>query len=289
LGVGVILAVFACLPAVASVLAASDVSELLASPPSSDWLEHESSDSDLVGVITPQSYGAWVDDGGASERTLRRDGFVTGYGRAWEQKVTQNLLSEFVLEFRTASAANSWYDGFKLYDQTSKYYEKDFPALSIAHSVGVQFKFEDGSREWAVEFAKGNLVFDVTMDADTTDLTATTVAQAQTEYDMAPDMISVAATSTPFPTTSLWVVGLSLFVLSALIALVVVVLVRSGRRQAPFPAMATATGFQLSPDGASWWDGTRWRDAKVDIPPGAQRSPDGAYWWDGRTWRLKGS
>ena len=272
----------ACVP-MKMVWAATDVSQLLAPAPSSDWIERESSSADLIGVITPQSYGSWVGDNGASERALRRDGFVTGYGRAWEQKVTQNDLSEFVLEFKTADAANSWYDGFKVYDQTSKYYDKDFPALSAAHSVGVQWKYSDGSREWAIEFAKGNLVFDVTMDADTADLAAATRAQAQTEYDMAPDMVKVATASTNMTSASAWVVGLSMVGLVVLVAVVVIVLVRFGRRPGYSPAMATA--FQMSPDGASWWDGARWRNAATDIPPGAQRSPDGAYWWDGRSWR----
>jgi hypothetical protein len=50
---------------------------------------------------------------------------------------------------------------------------------------------------------------------------------------------------------------------------------------------ATVSGaIQMSPDGASWWDGQRWHDAQQDVPPMAQRSPDGAFWWDGQKWRA---
>lgn len=273
---------FAALALVGASSPAPEVAAYLAPAPGSDWLESDVS-SDLVGVVTPESYSAWVGDDGASARALKRDGFVTGYSRAWEQKVTQDYLREFVLEFRTADAATRWFNDLKLFDETSKYYEKEFPALAIEHSVGAQLKFSDGSREFAIEFAKGNLFFDVTMDADTNDLAATARAQAQTEFDMAPEMTNVAATSAAnLSSTAPWVVGLAVVALCFMAVFIGFVMLRSARRQA-VPVMTA--GFQMSPDRRSWWDGARWRDAAGDIPPGAQRSPDGRYWWDGQAWR----
>lgn len=282
----VTVALLGCLPAAAPVLAATDVSQLLAPAPAADWVAREPSAADLVGPITAKSYSTWTNDT-TSERALQKDGFITGYGLAWEQKVTQDYLAEFVLEFRTPDGATSWYNGLKLYDQTSKYYQKDIPTVSTAHSVGVEWKFSDGSREFAIEFAKGNLFFDVTMDADTNDLGATTKAQAQTMFDGAPDMVSVAATN-PLPGVSGTAIGLALIALCGLVAGVILVLIRTSRRPALAPAVAGG-GLQMSPDGAYWWDGVQWRNAAADIPPTAQRSPDGHYWWDGRTWRRTGS
>ena len=260
-----------------------DLSLYLAPAPASDWLPSAGS-QDLVGVITAQSYGAWVGDNGTSESALGRDGFVTGYGLAWEQKVTQDYLSEFVLEFDSADGAARMYNDLKIFDQTSKYYEKQISALPIENSVGAQWKFQDGSREFAIEFAKGNLVYDVTMQANKNDLAATTLAQARTEYDRAPANLNVSSTipTGPVPVTSL---AITFLVIAAGTALII--FVRSRQRRPSYAAQIG--GLQMSPDGALWWDGARWRDARTEVPPNAQRSPDGVYWWDGRTWRRPGS
>ena len=255
----------------------------LAPPPTSDWLPSAGS-NDLVGVVTAQSYGAWVGDNGTSERALNRDGFVTGYGLAWEQKVSQDYLSEFVLEFDSADGAARMYNDLKIYDQTSKYYEKQMAALPIENSVGAQWKFEDGSHEYAIEFSKGNLVYDVTMQAITNDLAATTLAQAKAEYDEAPSSLNVSQT---IPVGAPPVTALAVMFLVIVAGTVVFIAVRARRPSRSFAIQAGEV--QLSPDGAFWWDGARWRDAKTEIPPNAQRSPDGTYWWDGRTWRLPGS
>jgi len=277
----------AALLLVAAASPTPDLTGYLAPAPSGDWIESGPSTNFLVGAITAQSYGAWVDDNGATERTMKRDGFVSGFGRVWEQKVTQDFLSEFVLLFTSDSGARSFYNGLKLYDQTSKYYKKDIPALSTAQSVGVEWTQSDGSREFAIDFAKGNLVFDVTMDSESTDLAAMTRSLAQTDFDAAPNSIKVSATSSTISQPAAWTIGVALVVVVGLIATGIFALMRSGRNQ---PAVfANAAGPQMSPDGAYWWDGARWHDARLEAPPGARRSPDGVYWWDGRSWRRTGS
>jgi hypothetical protein len=40
-----------------------------------------------------------------------------------------------------------------------------------------------------------------------------------------------------------------------------------------------------SEDRQWWWDGTRWRDTLLELPPGAVLSEDRRTWWDGETWR----
>ncbi len=51
--------------------------------------------------------------------------------------------------------------------------------------------------------------------------------------------------------------------------------------------MTTPRGGELtwSDDRQWWWDGERWRDALLELPPGAVLSDDQATWWDGETWR----
>jgi hypothetical protein len=48
-----------------------------------------------------------------------------------------------------------------------------------------------------------------------------------------------------------------------------------------------AAGGELtwSEDRQWWWDGEKWRDTLLDLPPGAVLSEDRATWWDGESWR----
>ena len=41
----------------------------------------------------------------------------------------------------------------------------------------------------------------------------------------------------------------------------------------------------FSADRQWWWDGSRWRDTQVELPPGAVISQDADSWWDGVEWR----
>jgi hypothetical protein len=46
-----------------------------------------------------------------------------------------------------------------------------------------------------------------------------------------------------------------------------------------------ATNVTWSDDRQWWWDGSRWRDTHVELPPDAMVSEDGHSWWDGVDWR----
>ena len=254
---------------------------------SSDWIEDSPGPDVLDGPFTARDYAQFVQDS-ATERTLNRYGFVAGYARAWQQKVTQDYLVERVFEFDSASGPGYTLNWFKLGARTSKNFKRDLTALPQTNSYAVEMNYEGGIRSFRFYFVKGDLFFAIHLQTgENKDLSDSARGIAQTEFDMAPDATNVAATPSAISTTSAWVVGLASIALCFLIATVVFVAVRSARRQ---PAMlAMATGFQMSPDGASWWDGVRWHDARTEIPPNAQRSPDGVYWWDGRSWRRTGS
>jgi len=40
-----------------------------------------------------------------------------------------------------------------------------------------------------------------------------------------------------------------------------------------------------SEDREWWWDGSGWRDTRIELPPGAVISEDKRTWWDGTEWR----
>lgn len=232
-----------------------------------DWIEDAPGPDVLDGPFTAHDYGVFVQDS-QTEKTLDRYGFVAGFARAWEQKVTQDYLVERVFEFDSTGGPGYMINWFKLGAHTSKYFKRDLSALSQTNSFAVEEDYEDGVKSFRYYFAKGNLFFVVHLQTTgAKDLSDTARGIAQTEFDMAPDATNVGATLTGtanLTSTAAWVVGLSLVVLCVLIAAVVFILVRSARRH---PAPAMPGGFQMSPDGAYWWDGTRWRLVATDPPP----------------------
>lgn len=52
------------------------------------------------------------------------------------------------------------------------------------------------------------------------------------------------------------------------------------------PALGAAAGVTWSEDRQWWWDGSRWRDTQLELPPSAVLSEDKRSWWDGVEWRA---
>jgi hypothetical protein len=50
-------------------------------------------------------------------------------------------------------------------------------------------------------------------------------------------------------------------------------------------AVQSAGQLTWSEDRQWWWDGERWRDALLELPPQAVISEDRGTWWDGESWR----
>jgi len=123
------------------------------------------------------------------------------------------------------------------------------------------------------------------MDSDASDLSQPAVTQAATMYQTAPahtDVPPGAGQAVNDLVRNVEIAAGALVVFLALVAGIAILLVTRRKRQ---EVAALPAGLAMSPDGAYWWDGGRWRDAAVEVPATAQRSPDGAYWWDGRSWR----
>lgn len=288
---GLGLAALAILLAPVGAEAATDLHPLLAAPPTADWIDVRPTSTNLIGDFTAHDYATYVAGNSGIEFDLNLYGFTRGYALDWTQRASSDLLVERVFEFRDAKGARSWYTLLRLLDKTHGTYTGDIPMPpSVPNSYGAHFTLPDGVQSW-IEFRKGNLAFEIVTDSTTNDLSATAVTQAATEYANAPSQTQVPAGAGQAVNDWLRSLGIAagaLVVALAIVVTVTIVLVTRRRRPAPLPAGGLAVapaGPTMSPDGAYWWDGRRWRDVSVEAPATAPRSPDGALWWDGRSWR----
>jgi hypothetical protein len=288
----VVAALTAVVGATVPAQAATDLSSLLADAPGFDWREASGSNQDVIeGPFTAKSYGDFVDRSrgtpGSTASVLQDYGFNGGYGKVWQQFGSHDLLVERVFQFDSDSGATSWYNDIKSGTESETWNQGTIPAAAaIPDSFSAILVDPTFPKQWRVDFLKSNLVFVVHTDSNTNDLASLAVSQAQKEYSNAPTSTVHLSTN---PQTPAWVMpvmyGVAAALLIFLVGVVAVALLVSRRRT---PAVAGAS-IQLSVDGAFWWDGVRWHDARTEIPPHAQRSPDGVYWWDGRSWRRPGS
>jgi hypothetical protein len=266
----------------------TNLRDLLTPPATTDWVSVDPSPVNLVGYFNAHDYANFLKAVGTSpgslETTMSLYGFTRGYGLEWEQRGTHDLLVERVFEFRDSGGANSWYSDLKSGSETASHYSGAIATPTIPHSFGAVLRGTGTDRQYRVEFAKGNLMFVVHMDSDTNDLSTPAVAQAAAEYASAPSQSDVPPGAGQAVNDLVRNVEIAAGALLVALALVVAVTLLLATRRRPQP-MAPAAGVAMSPDGAYWWDGGRWRDASIEVPPTATRSADGAFWWDGRAWR----
>lgn len=293
---GLALAVVATLLASGEADATTDIHTLLAAPPGADWLDVPSMPSNLVGDFTAHGYATYLQSAGSSpgaaEFDLNLYGFTRGYALEWAQRGSRDVMVERAFEFRDSRGARSWYSLLKLGGQRSGKYTHEVPMPpSVPNSFGALYTWPDGTLQIRIELWKGNVEYVIHTDSLTNDLTATAVAQAVTEYAYAPSHTDVPPGAGQAVNDWLRNIGIAvgaLVVAVAIVTTITIVLITRRRRPSALlaggPAMPP-TGPTMSPDGAYWWDGQRWRDASVEAPATAPRSPDLAHWWDGRTWR----
>ncbi len=62
--------------------------------------------------------------------------------------------------------------------------------------------------------------------------------------------------------------------------------IEAGAPGGAHPAVGGQAGeVTWSEDRQWWWDGSRWRDTELELPPGTVLSEDERTWWDGTEWR----
>ena len=233
-------------------------------------------------------------DATATENTLKRDGFVDGFGKTWAQAGAGHALIEAVMAFNGGQGARKALTALEASDKADVSYKHADTVPGMDSYYGAHL--EDSATQTFGDlfvFVKGNDVFFVILASQKDDVLTLATSQVKAQYDAAP------ATTIP---TSQWPENVSARTVLPIAALggaaafivivaVLVAFLAMRRRGTPIPPMATAgyavaaAGVQFSQDGSHWWDGQTWRDASHDVPPTAQRSSDGTLWWDGRTWR----
>ena len=273
---------------------------ILAKPPSADYAELTT--GTLHGEFTAHDWAANATGVSASETeaTLKKDGFLDGYGKTWASNSARKALVEAVMAFSGAQGAKKALTALEASDKADSHYTHADTIAGIDPYYGGHFvDSKNGTVEDLFVFAKGNDVFFVIYASIKDDVLTLASSQAKAQYDSAPGS---TIPSSQWPENSVshsgayqfgYAVGMILpiaFILGV-IGVVVGLIIRSRRRAAvpAYGAAAAAPGIapavQLSPDGNYWWDGQAWKDASQEAPPMAQRSSDGTLWWDGRTWR----
>jgi hypothetical protein len=270
---------------------------ILAAPPASDYAELPS--SQLNG-----SFGArdWANLSGDSstaietEATLNRDGFVDGFGKAWQQSSAlaspPHGLVEAVMAFTGGRGANSALTSMEASDKSDSGYRNADTVSGISRYYGAHFvRPSSQGVEDLFAFVKGNDLFAIAFFSSRDDVLADATRQIEAQYNSAPGS---TIPRSEWPENANPVTSLPVALFTAGIGLIVVVVGVLAlvllRRRSPAPTIyasfAPPLSTQLSPDGKFWWDGAKWQDATLSVPPGAQVSSDGAYWWDGKAWRA---
>jgi len=235
-------------------------------------------------------------DATATEATLKRDGFVDGYGKTWAQAGAGRGLVEAVMAFNGGRGARRALTAFEASTKADSSYKHPDTISGIDPYYGAH-AIDPSTKAFADEFVfvKGNDVFFVAVGSQKDDALAVASSQAKAQYDSAPantiptaDWPENAQHSVAYDLGAASANVLFIALIVGVVGLVVGLTLRGRRRSArqqfavagPAPAAV-----QMSQDGNYWWDGQTWRDASHEAPPTAQRSSDGTLWWDGRTWR----
>jgi hypothetical protein len=233
-------------------------------------------------------------DATETENTLKRDGFVDGFGKTWAQAGAGHALIEAVMAFNGGQGARKALTALEASDKADASYKHPDTVSGIGNYYGAHL--EDTATKTYGDlfvFAKGNDVFFVILASQKDDVLQIATSQVKAQFDAAPGS-TIPTGQWPeniSPASSFPVGGLGAIAGIIIAVVVALAIVATRRRGRAVPAMAGAGmmggagDVQLSQDGNYWWDGQTWRDASREVPPTAQRSSDGTLWWDGRAWR----
>lgn len=270
--------------------------QVLAAPPAGYT---ELTTSQLHGQFDAHSWATTVatgSDASQTENTLKRDGFVDGYGKTWAQAGAGHALIEAVMAFNGGQGARKALTALEASDKADVSYRHADTVPGIDPYYGAHLE-DSATRTYGdlFVFVKGNDVFFVILASQKDDVLTLASTQAKAQFDAAPSSTIPTSqwpenvTKNPFNVATFGAIAGAIVVLAIVAVLAGVIALR--RRGSPIPAMAGAgvaappPSIQFSEDGNYWWDGQTWRDASHEVPATVQRSSDGTLWWDGRTWR----
>lgn len=165
------------------------LSQILAEPPATGYAELASHvPGVLEGAFNAGDYASIAGFSADSTiRTLQKDGFVAGYGRAWVQQSPRRLLVEIVVAFTGAAGAQSWLHQSEQADLADPTFQHRISVDGIKVYYGA--RMSDSASYFADNFVfvKGNDGFLVSTMSSADDLGDSAATQAQAQYRHAPE------------------------------------------------------------------------------------------------------
>jgi hypothetical protein len=171
-----------------------DLAEILAPPPTSDYLDSGGAQGGLTGAFDAHQYAVWLtatpSDAPRIENILRQEGFLRGYARSWTALSStkasiggnrHNRLIETVEEYNGGAGAQARYDGVVKFTRSGQMVREIAPP--VAHAFGA---VTASGYSYFVMFVKGNDVYIVRMGSEVDDMTAIVVVQAKAQFAVAP-------------------------------------------------------------------------------------------------------
>jgi len=188
----IVSALVAALVLPASAVAASNpnphLGEILAEPPTDAYVELQ---SHTPGVLEgPFDAGEYASIGaseyGTTLNTLRNDGFVAGYGRAWVQQSPSRVLVEIVVAFSGDKGAKAWLSQSQQADLSDPTFQHAISVDGIENYYGARMSDSSSYFADAFLFVKGNDGFLVSTISATDDLGDSAANQTRVQYERAP-------------------------------------------------------------------------------------------------------
>jgi hypothetical protein len=162
---------------------------ILAAPPTADYVELLPSTAGILeGPFDAAGYAGIGGQVGASKtiETLQKDGFISGFGKAWVQQANHRVMVEIIVAFTGGSGAHAWLMQSKEADLADPTYQHALTIDGIDSYYGV--RLSDLSRYFADAylFVKGNDGFLVSTISDSDNLGDSAAAQTRVQYQKAP-------------------------------------------------------------------------------------------------------
>ena len=164
------------------------LSQVLAEPPTTSYVELA---SHTPGILEgPFDAGTYASIGGidmqSTINTLAKDGFISGFGRAWVQQSPSRVMVEIVVAFTGGDGAKQWLQQSQDADMTDPTFQHSITVDGIETYYGARMSDSSSYFADAFLFVKGNDGFLVSTISSVDDLGDSAAAQTRVQYRHAP-------------------------------------------------------------------------------------------------------
>ena len=119
-------------------------------------------------------------------KTLREDGFITGYGRAWVQQAPNHVLVEIAVAFTGGAGAKTWLQQSQQADLSDPTFQHSISVDGIGTYYGARMSDSNSYFADTFLFVKGNDGFLVSTISNADDLGDSAAMQTRVQYLHAP-------------------------------------------------------------------------------------------------------